>query len=75
VLLKSNEEVKECIVKFDEDISIKANYSQLDTLRAEIANSFIPNNELHKLKQQGEDNKKDILNYNDIQLRQKIEEL
>jgi len=29
VLIASNEEVKECVRKFDEDISMKANYSQL----------------------------------------------
>ena len=41
-LLESNMEVRECIVKFDQDLSMKCNKSALMAFKIELNTDFIP---------------------------------
>ena len=47
----SHESMKQCIRKFDEDISIKANSIKVDLLRQEIEDGFMSNKEWGKIDQ------------------------
>jgi len=57
-LVSSNDEMRHCVRKFDEDISIKANYSQLKALKTEFENDFITVAKLNDVQSQIEEQKK-----------------
>ena len=47
----SNLEVRDCIKKFDADLSLKANKSGIKVLRQELENSFMTKDDWAKLNQ------------------------
>ncbi len=40
-LNKQNEDVRECVIKFDQDLSLKCNKSQLLTIKGDLTKTFI----------------------------------